>query len=236
MPFRSWATKADWESAYDVSAEPWGHPNTRAEVRLSYHRAVFMPWFRWAMPKLVAALSLKTTDRIALIGCGFGWGIEVLGEMGFASVVGTDTSAYIQASKGSTEEADINAKIVGVGLDPARGAGAELKAKLWDGGTRSRVASRILNEDLASVQSRRRLRDFLAGLDWIITEGVVESLTDTEAKTLSTRAHQVTDAQIAHRITVPATAGTYNPKTTLAEWNSVLPNDICVGIPTWEVL
>lgn len=236
MPFRTWATKTDWDTAYDVGVELDGHPNTRPEVRLSYHRAVFIPWFRWAMPKLVAALNLQPSQRIALIGCGFGWGIEVLNEMGFANVVGTEPSAYIQANKASTEEADIDAKIVSVGLTPASGEGAVLKAKLFDGGTRSRAAANVLNEDLATTQSRRRLRDFFGTLDWIITEGVVESLTDAEAQTLSTRARQVTNAQIAHRITVPATAGTYNPKTTLAEWKAVLPNDICVGIPTWQVL
>src|SRR3990167_4428644 len=157
MPFKTWDTWADYQGAYDIGAEPDGHPNTRAEVRLSYHRTVMFPIARDHAVNVARVLAWQPADKIVVIGCGFGWMVEVLiNELGFTNVVGTDVSLYVQSNKGGTEEADINAALQTVGLNPLLGDGATVKGRLFDGGPRTRVT--ILNESAKTAQSRHSIR------------------------------------------------------------------------------
>lgn len=239
MPFKTWDTWADYQGAYDIGAEPDGHPNTRDEVRLSYHRAVMFPIARDHAVNVVRVLNWQPSMKIVVIGCGFGWFIEVLkNELGYTNVVGTDIGLYVQTNKGGTEEADINAAIQAVGLNPLLGDGAIAKGKLFDGGPRARVP--VLNEDARTNQSRTRIKQALIGggaVDWAFTESVLESLTDAETTQGSGFLHQLA-TNVGHLVvtTRPGqTLGEFNWKT-LAEWKALLPNDIFVEAGTYAVL
>jgi len=239
MPFKTWDTWADFQGSYDIGAEPDGHPNTREEVRLSYHRAVMLPLARDRATNVARVLNWLPTMKIVVIGCGFGWFVEVLkNELGFTDVVGTDISLYIQANKSGTEEADINAAIQAVGLNPLLGDGATIKGRLHDGGTRSRVT--VLNENAQTAQSRNAIRQAFTGpgqVAWAFSESLIESLTDAEAAQGSGFLHQVAN-NVGHLVVTTRdgqTPGEFNWKS-LQEWKALLPNDIFVEAGTYAVL
>ena len=100
-------TKADWDAQYAIGAEgAWGHPNTRPEVTLNYHRFVILPLARTHAAGLSGALGLVNGSRVVVVKSGFGWILEALAERG-VSAVGTDLSSYIQAAKAANEDADL---------------------------------------------------------------------------------------------------------------------------------
>jgi hypothetical protein len=239
MPLKTWDNKQDWDAAYLKGAEErWGHPATRPEVKLHYCRAVQMPWSRSRATRLVAALGWQPTDRIVLVGAGFGWTAEALEELGFTSVVGCDVSRYVQDNKALSEEQEVDAAISAVGLNPSAGEGAALKAKLYDGGARTRASRGVLNEGLATPGSRRKIATALGGdPDWGLSESVLESLTDAEAQDISARVHSWTSATIAHFV---VTLGGnqdpgYNWKT-LEDWKALLPSDTFIEAGSFRVL
>lgn len=234
MPLKTWNTQSAFDTHYDVSGEPEGHPNTRQEVRLHYHRKVMMPWFRAHIPDLIKVLGLQTSHRIVIIGCAFGWSLEVFDELGFTNVVGTDTSSYIQTSKLLSEDTELNA------LTTARVPAGEVNsivAKLSDrqAQPRSRLATRILNEPIANNSSRSRVRTAVGGTPhFTISEGVLESLTNAEARTLSTNMRTL-GGTVVHRVTYPTSIAGYNTNTPEA-WKTLLTPDLIVRVPEWTVL
>lgn len=239
MPLKTWNTKADFDAAYDISAEPDGHPITRPAVRLHYNRAVMYPVAATHAQRIVSILALQPTMKIGILGCGFGWILEELETMGFTQVIGTDTSTWIQTNKLSTEDAEINQAIIEAGLDPLTGRGAELHARLTSVNSRSLVPTKVLNEDAASNASRNRIRNALGGgnFTWGITDSVLESLTDAEAQTLSSRGHQIAN-NVAHLVvtTRPGNHIGYNWKT-LEQWKALIPADTFIQIGgSWRFL
>ncbi len=239
MPFKTWDNKEDWDAAYSIGAEgKWGHPSTRPEVRLHYNRASQLPYARNRANGIVQALGWQPTDRIVLVGAGFGWTVEALEELGFTNVVGSDVSRYIQDNKALTEEQEINAAISAVGLNPNVGEGAALKAKLYDGGNRTRTSKGIFNEGLGTPGSRKKIARALGGEpDWALSESVLESLTDAEAQDISAKVHSWTNAIIAHFV---VTLGGqqdpgYNWKT-LEDWKALLPADTFIEAGSFRVL
>lgn len=95
-------TKALFDLAYDFGAEPDGHPNTREEIRLHYERAALWPDMVRRAGFFAQHFGLTSTSRVLLVGAGFGWTVEALGNLGVRAI-GTDTSPYVQANK----EADV---------------------------------------------------------------------------------------------------------------------------------
>src|SRR3990172_3888577 len=111
-PLYDFSTKAAWDALYEIGAEgAWGHPASRAEVTLNYHRFVLMPYVREHAKQLRTALGGTNATPLIVVHPGFGWILEALGETGMASVVGATTSAYIQAEKGENEDADVRAAV-----------------------------------------------------------------------------------------------------------------------------
>lgn len=78
MPIKPYNTKAEFDEDYD-----------------SYTREAQFPVHLRHAEKYVEILKLKPIDKIAIIGCGFGWTVEALELMGFQSVAGVDKSNYI---------------------------------------------------------------------------------------------------------------------------------------------
>lgn len=237
MPLVNWTTKADFDQWYDIGAEgAWGHPNTRSEIRLKYHRFVLLPWMRERAKKLVAALGWTASTRLAIIGAGFGWTAEILqNELGIGTVVAVDTSAYVQASKDLNEDADYIAAITAVGLNANVGDGLTLlNAFRGDGGPRARHP--IRNDNVQTGGGRASIRSAIGGAPFnfeVMTEDVLSSLTDAEAQALSSALHTLTNGRVSHLV------GEYplpfSPNTA-AQWKVLLPNDAIVKIGTYEVL
>ena len=177
-------------------------------------------------------LAANLAQKIVIVGCGYGWVIEKLLEMGFTNVAGTDTSSYIQGTKTQTEDAEIDAAIAAAGLDPTQGEGLALRQKILPAVARSKVPDKVLNEDMANNASRNRIKNAVGGgtIAWGISDSVLESLTDSECVTASSRAHQIC-TNVAHLV-VTARDGNhpgYNWKT-LEQWKTLIPADTFIQV------
>ena len=225
-------TKELFDLAYSIDAEPEGHPNTRDGIKLHYNRYAVYPIMLARAQKFIEVMGLTTSDLIVIVGCGFGWTVEALQSFGM-TVVGCDTSPYIQDSKGLTEDPDIDAAVRKVGLDPASGIGMVHFNRLKNsGGTRAKT--NVLNQNSSSNQSRVVVRNALGGRPTVvITEDVMPSLTDAECLTLQLNLEQyATGVRICHLITELANPNppfNLNSKTG-EDWKLLLPNSTIIPI------
>ena len=243
MPLKDWNLPETWDAAYSIGAEgDTGHSGSRSEVKLGYHRRVMLPVCRNRAIGIAQALGwIPPGPSIVIVGAGFGWTAEVLEEMGFTRVVGIDLSTYIQGRKDGTEEADIDGRITGVGLNPGAGEGAALKARFFDGGARTRASRGVRNEDGATGGSRNRIRQALGlsgsqSVDWGLSESVLESLTDAEALQGSSIAHQYCTSVAHYVVTLrEGNHSGYNWKT-LEDWKTLIPADSFIEAGTFRVL
>ena len=173
-------TKALFDLAYDFNAEPDGHPNTRAEIRLHYNRYVLFPEMLRRAQYFIAQFSLTPASRVLIVGAGFGWTAEALTSLG-VPCIGTDISAYIQNNKTVSEDVEIRDAIAAVGLDPMSSVGLAHFSRLRGDGIRTRA--NVMAEDHATNASRNRVKNALGGITLCITEDLVTSLTDSECAT-----------------------------------------------------
>lgn len=240
MP-KDFNTKQAFDESYRIGAEPGGHPAGRREVKLGYCRAVMLPYARARAGGIVAAMGWDAPwPRLVIVGGSFGWLGEMLEtEHGFTQVVSTDVSRYVQAEKDNTEEADIDAALVAVGLDPTVGEGAMVKGRLFDGGNRTRASRGVVNENLKTGGSRNRVKNLLGGgVDWVLSENVLENLADAEVVTASAPLRQL-GAGVVHLITPLRPGQTQDPDfnwKTLEGWKVLLPADTIVEIGSFRVL
>lgn len=239
-PLIDYSKASTWAALYDLDAEPDG-PGPggdlyRPHVRLSYHRSVLMKLAREQAQAYIDKLGWLPTQKIVLLGCGFGWTAEVLiKEHGFTKLIGCDTSSYVHTNKTLTESADIDAAITAVGLNPKTGEGATVKTKLFDGGTRSRVA--ILNQSGSTTSSRNAIKTALGGgtLDKVLTEDVMEAWSDADCQTISAACHQLAPV-VQHLITPLGNQTITGNWKRLEDWASLLPNDTFLEVGTYRVL
>jgi hypothetical protein len=218
--------KALFDLAYESNAEPDGHPNTRPAIRLHYNRYVIFPGLVRRVQQLIEILGLTESDRILLIGAGFGWTAEVFNGMGYTAA-GTDTSPYIQSAKDTTEDSEVDAALRATGLDPGSN-GMTHYNRLRNGGTRARAT--VLDEDSMSRQSRGRVTRALWEPTIVITEDLVTSLTDTEAVALHAELVQY-GARVVHFLTENANPNPpfeFNSKS-LAGWKLIFPSSTVIA-------
>ena len=191
--------KAAFDQFYGVGVERWGHPNTRPQIKLHYHWYPIIQWqaSKYA-PRLFAVLNMVSGDSVVIVGAGFngtGAGLERLG----VDVTGTETSDYINEQKGNTEEAEVRAIIIAVGLDPDNdtiiGRPGNVRVNpldvLLDGGRSApkvRLQARVIEEDFSNRGSRNRTDStLLTRARYCISEEVLNSGTDAEALTVCER-------------------------------------------------
>lgn len=180
-------TKEQYDTAYRFRVERYfgGHPNTRSEVVVHYHKWAMQPVLANMWSTLVPILGLVSTDHVCVVGAGFGWGVEALTAETGATTVGIDISDYIAFEQAGTEEMELRAGIVAVGLDPDAGRGPELMGHIFDGQPRANVV--VLQNNAASGPQRQAIRTALGGT-WpsvSIAENIVDdSWTDGEIEFL----------------------------------------------------
>lgn len=241
MPVRSYNSKADFDRDYQAWY-PTDGIRFGERIELNYDRAFGLAIARATVEDYLAALPLLPDDSILIVGCGYGWSVEVLEERGFPRVLGIDVSTHIQSTKDQDEESLIDGKIAALGLDPASGRGAKLKAKVWTPGVRTRASRGVPAEDLQTGGSRGRVKQALGlqgsqRITWGISELVLETLTDAECLDLSAAGHAVCE-NVVHYMAPEGRAvedSDWNLKS-LAEWKALLPSDTFLEAGTRRVL
>lgn len=221
--------KALFDLAYDSSGEPDGHPNTRAEIRLHYHRYVMYAESLRRATFFRDQFGLTSASSVLIVGCGYGWTAEALVGMGIPCV-GTDVSAYIQSTKGQSEDSELADAISAVGLSTVSGEGLGHFNRLRGDGVRTRAT--ILNETHQNNASRNRVKNaFTSGtVTLAISEDVVTSLTDAECTQLRGFVSNYA-VPICHFVTENANPNppfSFNSKT-LAGWKAMFPNDTIIA-------
>ena len=156
-------TKTDYDTNYKFRVERYfgGHPNTRPEVVVHYHKWAMAPLLanRWA--KLQPILNIQSSDFVLVVGASFGWGVDAIITETSATIVGVDISQYIIDEQANTEETELRVEIEAVGLDPDSGRGLELMGHIYDGEPRSNII--VLQENAATNGSRQNIRAALDG-------------------------------------------------------------------------
>ena len=166
----------------------------RWEVRVHYVRALELNAARHRSKVLTAAVGLTATDRVAIIGAGFGWLQEALEEqLPGIECVSVETSSWIQSVKDQTETAELDALIQAAGILPVEmGYGAAM-ARLNDGGLKAR--RELLDEDVTSGQGRSKIKAKVKAkgvptkFTWAVSEHTLEWLDDAEAQALDAGMH-----------------------------------------------
>lgn len=235
-PLYDFSSKAAWDALYEIGAEgAWGHPASRAEVNLNYHRFVLMPVIREHAKQLRTALGWTNATPLIVVSPGFGWIMEALGETGMVSVVGATTAAYIQNEKGSNEDADVRAAVEAVGLTTTSGDGLTLFTVLrGDGGPRARRAATILNEELRTAASRNLVKAGLGTSGPVIVltyDGFLNAHDDASAVALAADLRRVPSSTVVHHV-----YRTWLNGKSLADWKALIPQDLFVEHGTWQVM
>lgn len=176
-------TKEQYDDAYRWRVERnfGGHPNTRREVKVHYHRWAMKPVLAAMWARLAPILNIADTEHVCLVGAGFGWGLDAFIAETSATSVGIDISDYIAAEQAGTEEIELRAQIALVGLDPDSGRGLELMGHIYDAQPRADII--VMQNDMSTVGLRQDIRTALGG-EWpsvVLYEDIVDdSMTDQE--------------------------------------------------------
>lgn len=184
-------TKAEFDTAYSIRVERHfgSHPGRtgRPEMRLHYNEWAIKPIMdrRWTELLKVISPPILTSDRILIVGAGFGWGVRALLERVSCTAIGTDISPYIQAEKAGDDAVEVDAAITTAGLNPTTGRGLFLRDRIRTTGQRAKEL--VLDEDMSTQQSRQNITGALGGAPtWIIPEDLVnDDMTDAEIVTLA---------------------------------------------------
>jgi len=199
--------REDFDVRYDLAAEPWGHPNTRREVRLHYDPAVLRRHHIERAQRIAA--DLRLIGVVVVVGAGFGWGVEGFRASGLEAV-GIDRSLWIQQVKACDCRADVEAAVAAAGGSPAD------VARIMAGCPARMASVPILDEDLTTEESRARVIKAAGGtVSWVVSEDVLTDLSEEEALALSRDMHAL-GGRVAHVVSVADR---------LAGWRALLPAD-----------
>jgi hypothetical protein len=241
--------KAYWDSLYDIGAEgAWGHPSTRQEVRLQFHKFTTLEIDRHNAQKLAEALGYTAATRLCVYGCGFGWILQGFWELGIMSVQGIENSSYVRANLAINEDDDIQAAIELVGLNISTGDGLTLFNAMRDSGNpRGMMPVRVREVDISSNQAMNQLRQIMGGAGCeVLTYGqyAIQRHDNQQAVELRDNLDKLQPARISHFINPPAAVWddpfggapiALNNKTG-EEWQVHLPNDTFVEESTFRVV
>lgn len=123
-------TKEQFDSLYSHRCERYLSKiirGSRPEVRLNYHSHFMRPildnWWNNIVPDI---LNIASSDKVIIMGSGFGWGVDRLIALTGCEAVGVDTSDYVDTDKATSEDVDLVAAIRKEGLDETVGRGLEI--------------------------------------------------------------------------------------------------------------
>jgi len=203
-------TKADFDNAYSIRVERRfvSDPSRagRLEMRLHYNEWAIKPLMnkRWTELLKVILPSILVSERILIIGAGFGWGVRALLERVSTTAIGIDASPYIQSEKVGDDSVEVDAAVTEVGLDPTTGRGLFLRNHTITTGDRAKEI--VLDEDITTAASRTAVESNLGGTPTrIYVEDVVDdAMTDAEIQTLAGDINQWTSRKTWLYTSTPA--------------------------------
>jgi hypothetical protein len=248
MPIYPLDTKEYWENQYYGGAEgPWGHPSSRQEVHLYYHKSLVLPIDRQRAQAIANAFGWDINTRLCVYQCGFGWILQGFWENGIQLIQGIENSAFIQNNLTINEDSDIQTEIELVGLSIVTGDGEFLfNALRDDGNPRSMQPTRIRDVDVTSNQEMNQLRQILGGAGAeVLTYGEypLNRLTDQEAIDLSDNLGKLQPNRIIHLINpswaeaeLPGGGTVQLNAKTGEEWKVILPNDTFIEEGTYRIV
>lgn len=181
------------------------------KVKLHYHSHIFKPLLKHRWSRILFDLvKLTSSDKVVVVGAAFGWGVEALIELvPGITVIGIDTSDYIEANKSVDENADLIAEILKettyVGESPQglsnRGQAIYDYCKTPEGIPRTTAI--VLKEDLLSNQSRNKVKKALSNSapTFIVTEDIMQNLTDAEIAIWVREIEKLPSVTIIHIVT-----------------------------------
>lgn len=169
-----WNLRETWEAAYKMrggrpekqdsilaTGEGFGEilsylDGRKFAVQLSDDGQPGLSHFRFTLNKLGVVPAFTPSTDVLVVGCGFGWLVEVMLNAGSNSAWGTDTSAIIHQEI----------------VNPAMNVPASVRA-------------RVLNIDITSPTARQQFQAAGAGnaqgrFRWVVTEFVIDTLETAE--------------------------------------------------------
>jgi len=234
--------KSAFDKFYISGAERHGHPNIRPQIKLHYHWYPILQWQASFAPRLFNVLGLVSGQSVTIVGAGFngtGAGLKRLG----IDVIGTDISAYINAEKTNTEEAEVRAECITAGVDPdvdtIIGPPGNVRINpldlFLDGGRSApkvREQATVVEEDLSTKRSRNSVdRSLPTRARYCISEEVLNGGTDAEALTVCQRMAQYVSEKggtVVHMLSPLLAKGPGAPEMnwkTYADWRAFLDAD-----------
>lgn len=238
----TYQTKADYDATYELYAERYNYPLFRPYAKLHYNRAVLFGMLQRRAGYLINILGIQPTDKVLLVGCGFGWTMEGFINQGVPDTWGTDTSAWIQSAKTTSERPDIEEAVAATGLDPYSGEGLALVEQIGSkyGFQRSLYPTRILNEDGQKQASRNRIGQAIGGApDWIIVEDVSPALNDADNITFIGNLKQINNVGFAILATCRNEEAFQDSQLnwkSLEEWDLLISNTIWIEAGSYRRL
>ncbi len=256
MPIQDWTLQSTWDNAYKIKADERigdGKGSLNNPLRTHYHNFVLKNSAGLGMQKLVTKLNIVAGSRIVVIGAGFGWSVEWLNANGFIAIA-VDPNQYLIGKAPTSEEPEITTLIEAKGRDKnelridVHGDGKEkpiLDILVRQDG--KRTSETLIDEDMKNNGSRRAVWGELSkNMDYVITENVLSTLTDSELVDVANNFDSFKKLQsnipIIHLDTWTdiSQRPEYNWKTGV-EWRSFfdntlnLPDHILVRVGTFEV-
>lgn len=224
--------KPTLDEMYNIGAERWGHPNTRKEVRLHYNRAVMFPYAIDRAVALDKVLGGNKKLKILIVGCGSGWIVEIMQDMGYTNCLGTEISEYLNGRKGGNEVQDI--------IDACNlvGAGTDIKNRIMDlqGVVIQKHPETILSETSLNADSRSAVNaNYGTFPDVVITEDMITGLNDIDALALARSLEEYQTAKIYHLTAYSGNHPLLNNHS-LASWQELFgPDHSFVERGSWTV-
>jgi len=232
-----------WDKTlYDemYSAPFWRHGvrGTTRIPRLHYHYWPQLWRIRQTVERLVALPGFAQVSHLAIVGGGFGWTAEVLGEYGI-NAISVDTSDFIVANENVSEEAEIRQHLTEQGFDPDNlftcmdpaDPNRELPAsEVWgyllhpSGG---RTSIPIEQEDISNGGGRNKVKQRLNNnLDGILSEFVLDSMeADAESLSVAEGCEQLRPnpaVPVIHMVGDSAEGDPRLNNKTMADWRALL--------------
>lgn len=113
MPRKVWETEQDFRDVYEILIGDPSHPKFGESItysRLFAQRVMGPPddhlnYYDMRVSRLSELFTIEKSDRVLVVGCGFGFLIDAFHDAGFPNIWGIDSSPYIQANR-ATESRD----------------------------------------------------------------------------------------------------------------------------------
>jgi hypothetical protein len=229
--------KALFDEMYSGPLWRYGVRNsTRVPSVKGYYRATRSTATQIILAGILAQPGFAQVSDVAVIGGAFGWLAEALIANGVNAVT-VDTSSYVLANQGISEEQEIRDALTANGFDPdnlptlmdPNDPNAVFTGDpyaLWtNNGVRTTLT--VLDEDLANNGSRNRVRNALPGsIDAIITEFLLDIMeTDAESLLIASRVESLAPNPAAVRVHIIADGTGGDPRLnhkTKEQWRALL--------------